>query len=171
MNIWAGVIIGLLAIGGAAYGYKLKAATQNISMDIKGRIHSLDFSKAVFAIDVIIKNPSNVNLYILQPFVTVLYKGSEIASSNVSDDIITIAPFAPAPLKTIFLNASYLNMSGVALELLKKLQDKKAKVTVQAKVLVTLVVGLSGKIPKRLKDYKGSKRTISLPAIIKDMTF
>jgi len=171
MNIWAGVILGLTALGIIGYKVtKLSKASENISIDVKGRLHSLDFSKVVFAIDAIIKNPSDVKIYILQPFVSIYYKENEIATSNVSDYIIPIDPFAPAPLKTILLSASYMNLSDLALEFVKKLQSKETKVTVQVKILVNVVLGMDGDIPEKLKDYKGSKQIIA-KTIKKDMTF
>lgn len=171
MNIWAGLIIALSAIG--IIGYQVKKASDganNISIDMNGTIHSIDFSKVVFAIDAVIKNPSNIKLHILQPYVTINYKGKEIATSNVSDKIITIEPFEPAPLKTIMIGASYLNLSSLAGELMQKIQDKKTKVTVEVKILVNVVLGMDGKIPERLKDYKGKKTIVQYP-MLKEMTF
>lgn len=164
MNIWAGLIIALATAGIIGYQVKKKSdGANNLSIDLNGRIHSIDFSKVIFAIDAIIKNPSDFEVYILQPYVTISYKGSEIATSNVSDQIIKIAPFEPAPLKTIMISATYINLSSLAGELMKKIQDKNVKVTLDVKILVNMVMGLSGKIPTRLKDYKGSKTIIQYP--------
>ncbi len=172
MNIWAGLILALTAIGVIGYKVsKLKEGAANISTEMKGRIHSMDFSKVVFAIDVIIKNPSDVKMYILQPFVSILYKDKEIASSNVSDQIIAINPFEPAHLKTIMISAQYMNLTDVAGELMQKLQTKNHKVNLQVKILVNVILGLKGTIPARLKDYTGSKTIVPMPAIIKDIAF
>jgi len=172
MNIWAGVILALTAIGVIGYQVnKLKSGAENISTDMKGRIHSMDFSKVVFAIDVTIKNPSDVKIYILQPFVTIMYKEKEIASSTVSDYIIPIAAFSPAQLKTIMISAQYINLAGVAAELMQKLQKKDTKVNLQVKILVKVILGMSGTIPARLKDYTGSKTIVSVPPILKDIAF
>lgn len=170
MNIWAGLIIALAA-GGIFYQVKKKKdGAGNISIDMSGRIHSIDFSKVVFAINAIVKNPSDLKIHILQPYVTISYKGKEIATSNVSDQIIAIAPFEPAPLKTILVGASFLNLSSVAGELMQKIQNKEKKVTLDVRILINVVLGLKGHIPERLREYKGNKTIIAYP-MEKEMTF
>lgn len=170
MNIWAGLIIAL-ATGGIIYQVKKKKdGAENISLDMNGKIHSIDFSKVVFAINAIVKNPSDLKIHILQPYVTISYKGKEIASSNVSDQIIAIVPFEPALMKTIMIGASFINLSSVAGELMQKIQNKEKKVTLDVKILVNMVLGMKGKIPERLRDYKGSKTIVAYP-MQKQMTF
>ncbi|MDP1801198.1 MAG: LEA type 2 family protein [Bacteroidota bacterium] len=161
---WVGIIAALSAIG--IIGWKLKSKTdglQNITIDLNGKIHSIDFSKVVFAIQAVIKNPSNIKINILQPFVSIYYKDKEIATSNVSDQIITIPPFGTAPLKSILISASYLNLSSLTGELMQKIQDKNTKVTLDVKILVKVVLGMKDPLPERLKEYTGNKTIVAYP--------
>ncbi len=133
MNVWTGIIIGAVVL--TAYGLsKLAKVGNNLVTEIKGRIHSLDFSQITFAIDTQIKNPSDTSLKVQYPFIKILYKDSLIASSQIVNQTLTIAPLSQTNLNNIKIPVSYFKLSGVGSELIQKLQTKKTNITLQVEI-------------------------------------
>jgi hypothetical protein len=153
-----------IVIGGVAFGIyklvKLNAESDKIIPEIKGRIHKIDWTGITLAIDVSLKNAGSLRLALTTPFITVIYKGSAIISSNVDDTIIQIEPLQTSRLPTILLKINYLTILGAAGELIKKIQSKTSKI--EAEVLILSYVLLNQDNPKEhLSDYsKNNKPTI-----------
>ena len=141
MNLWTGIIIGAIALG--VYGMsKLKNASGQLVTEVKGRIHSMDFTKLVFAIDATIKNPTETEIVIKYPFIKIAYKDSVIASSELLNQTIRIAPYSQTNIKNIKLPIQYLSITGIAGELIKKLQNRQQQVTVQCQIVTTIMTGV-----------------------------
>lgn len=137
MNIWAGIILAAVAIG--AYGFtKLAKAGANLVTETKGRVHALDLTGITFAIDALIKNPSNTSLTIQYPFIKISYKENLIASSNLVNRLVTIAPLTQTNIKDIKIPVSYIKLTGVGSELIQKIQDKTKKVTLQVTIITQI---------------------------------
>lgn len=145
MNVWTGIAIGAVALAIFGLG-KLAKTGANLVTEIKGRIHSLDFSQITFAIDALIKNPSQNGLTIQYPFIKILYKGSLIASSQLVNQVIDIAPLSQTTIKSIKIPVSYFNLTGVGAELIQKLQNKKNNMTLQVEISTIVHTGVS-KLP------------------------
>jgi hypothetical protein len=125
MNLWTGIAIGAVAL--TVFGLsKLAKTGNNIVTEIKGRIHSLDFSRITFAIDAIIKNPTPTTVRIQYPFIKIFYKGSLIASSDLVNQVVTIAPLSKTHINGILIPVSYLKLTGVGAELIQKLQKNES---------------------------------------------
>lgn len=142
MNLWTGIAVGAIAL--TVYGLSKLAKTGNdIVTEVKGRIHSLDFSQITFAIDTIIKNPSPTSVTIQYPFIKIFYKDALIASSELIDESVKIAPLSQTYINNIKLPVSYLKLTGVGAELIQKLQTKKTQITLQVTVQTQVLVGIS----------------------------
>ena len=127
MNIWTGIILAAIAAG--VYGLsKLSHASGQIVTQVKARVFSIDFTKLVIAIDVIIKNPTNTNITIKYPFLKLLYKGGVLASSDLKNETISIPPFSQTTITNIQIPLSYLYMAGLAGEVVQKIKDKTYKI-------------------------------------------
>lgn len=146
MNLWTGIGIGAVAL--VVYGLsRLNKASEQMVVEVKGRIHSLDLTGITIAIDANIKNPTSTTINIQYPFVKILYKGSVIASSNLVDQTVRIAPLSQTQINNIMLPIRYLSLTGIGLDLIRKLQtqdkDKKANITIQAQVTSNIYTGLA----------------------------
>lgn len=142
MNLWTGIAIGAVAL--TVFGLsKLAKTGNNIVTEIKGRIHSLDFSRITFAIDAIIKNPTPTTVRIQYPFIKIFYKDSLIASSDLVNQVVTIAPLSQTHINGILIPVSYLKLTGVGAELIQKLQNKKTKVVLQVTIQTQVHTGIS----------------------------
>jgi hypothetical protein len=145
MNIWAGIIIGAVALG--VYGFsKLGHAGNNLVTEVTGRIHSIDFQNVTFALDVKIKNPSPTAINLNHPFIKIFYKEKLITSSEIKNAIIKIEPSAETNISNIKIPVSFLKMGGVALDFMKKLTDKTVKITLQVETSTYILVA-GNKIP------------------------
>ena len=145
MNIWAGIILGAVALG--IYGFsKISHAGNKLVTEVKGRIFSIDFQNLTFAIDAKIKNPSNTAITLNYPFIKITYKDKLIASSELKNTVITIEPMAETNINNIKIPVSYLKLGGVALDFLKKLQDNSVKITLQIETS-TYILLAGSKIP------------------------
>ena len=112
MNLWTGIAVGAIAI--TVYGLSKLAKTGNdIVTEVKGRIHSLDFSQITFAIDAIIKNPTPTQVTIQYPFIKIFYKDSLIASSDLINKTVQIAPLSQTYINGIKIPVSYLDRKSV----------------------------------------------------------
>lgn len=141
--MWAGII--LLGVGAAIYGLtKLTHAGKNIVTETQGRIHAFDFTSITFAIDALIKNPSTTPITIQFPFIKISYKDNLIASSNLVNRLVTIAPLTQTNINDIKIPVSYIKLTGVGAELIQKIQDKSKKVTLQ--VTIATQIHLAGSI-------------------------
>lgn len=140
MNIWAGIILAALAAG--VYGLsKLKHAGDNLTTETRGRVHSIDFQNITFAVDAILKNPSQTLLTIQYPFIQISYKGNLLASSNLVNSKIDIKPMTQTAINGIKLPVSLLKIAGMGGEIAAKLKDKKQKITLQVTVITQVNVG------------------------------
>ena len=142
MNMWTGIAVGAIAI--AVYGLSKLAKTGNdIVTEVKGRIHSLDFSQITFAIDAIIKNPTPTTVTIQYPFIKIFYKDDLIASSNLINQTVQIAPLSQTYINGIKIPVSYLKLTGVGGELIQKLQNKKTPITLQVTIQTRVLTGIN----------------------------
>jgi len=142
MNLWTGIAVGAIAI--TVYGLSKLAKTGNdIVTEVKGRIHSLDFSQITFAIDAIIKNPTPTQVTIQYPFIKIFYKDSLIASSDLINKTVPIAPLSQTYINGIKIPVSYLKLTGVGAELIQKIQNKKTKITLQVTVQSRVLTGIN----------------------------
>jgi hypothetical protein len=142
MNLWTGIAVGAIAI--TVYGLsKLVKTGNDIVTEVKGRIHSLDFSQITFAIDAIIKNPTPTQVTIQYPFIKIFYKDSLIASSDLINQTVKIAPLSQTYINSIKIPVSYLKLTGVGAELIQKLQNKNTKVTLQVTVQSRVLTGIN----------------------------
>jgi len=130
MNIWAGIMLGVVALG--VFGLsKLSHASGHIVTQVKARIHKIDISNLTVAIDAIIKNPTNTEINIQYPFIKLLHAGKVLASSDLKDQVVTIKPFAQTIISNIQVPISFLNMGSLAPEILKRIKDKTHKIGLQ----------------------------------------
>lgn len=133
MNIWTGIVLGVIGLG--VWGLsKLSHASGEIVTQIKARIFKIDISNLTIAIDAIIKNPTNTEINIQYPFIKLLYKGGALASSDMKDQQIKIAPFSQTTISNIQIPISYLYMASLAPEVLKRVKDKNHKINLQVAV-------------------------------------
>lgn len=142
MNLWTGIAVG--AIAAVVYGLSRLAKTGNdIVTEVKGRVHSIDFSKITFAIDAVIKNPTPTSVTIQYPFIKIYYKDDLIASSDLINQTLKIAPLSQTHLNNIKIPVSFLKLSGAGAELLQKLQNKKTQVTLQVHIQTQVLTGIN----------------------------
>lgn len=142
MNLWTGIAVGAIAL--TVFGLSKLAKTGNdIVTEVKGRIHSLDFSQITFAIDAIIKNPTPTSVTIQYPFIKIFYKDTLIASSDLINQTVQIAPLSQTYIKSIKIPVSYLKLTGVGTELIQKLQNKKTPITLQVTVQTRVLTGIN----------------------------
>lgn len=145
MNVWTGIAIGAVAL--AVVGItRLGRAGANLSAEMSGRLHSVDLSKAVIALNVRLKNPTGTALQIQYPYLKLLYSGQLIASSDLKSQIIEIAPFAQTELNDLRIPVSYLKLSGLAANLIKGFKSKTEPITLNIEVMTVIHTGVS-KIP------------------------
>lgn len=151
MNVWAGIILGAIAL--SVYGLsKLSHASGQIVTEVKARIFSVDFTSLVVAIDVLIKNPSNTDVTIKYPFVFISYEGNVIASSELKDEDVTIEKFSQKQITNIKIPLNYLYLGGLAKDILKKVKDKTHKITLQVGVTTSVRFGVTVIPYKKIQD-------------------
>ncbi len=150
-----------------AYGiYKMgivKTFSEQVDTSINARVHSIDFSKVVIAVDLKIKNPTQTAITIIQPSVSIAYKGERLASSTPSDKLIRIKPFSESPSVSIMIPLAFTSMVGIGIELIKQLSNKsRTKLPIEIKPFLYMVSGLREPIKDRLSEYaKNEYRLIS----------
>jgi len=145
MNIWTGIILGVIGLG--VYGLsKLSHAGGHIVTQVNARIFKIDISKLTIAIDAIIKNPSHTEVTIQYPFIKVLYGDKVLASSDLKNQTIKILPYAQTTISNIQIPMSYLDMGSLAPEILKRIKDKTHKINLQIGI-ETQVSFAGGNIP------------------------
>jgi len=133
MNIWTGIILGVVALG--VYGLsKLSHASGQLTTQINGRIFKIDITTLTVAIDTIIKNPTHTEITISYPFIKLMSGGSVLASSDLKQQTISIKPYAQTNITNIQIPISYLNMGSLAPQVLKRIKDKSQKIKLQAVV-------------------------------------
>ncbi len=142
MNLWTGIAIGAVAL--AVIGLsKLAKIGNDLVTEIKGRVHSMDFTQITFAVDAILKNPSPTKVTIQYPFIKIFYKDTLIASSNLINQTVAIAPLSQTNINNIKIPVSYLKLTGVGTELIQKLQNKNTKVTLQVTIQTRVITGIN----------------------------
>jgi ribosomal protein L31E len=141
MKVW--YIIGVGALALSVYGLmQLAKAGADLVTNTKTRLHSIDTGKAIFAINVQIKNPNPTALTIQFPFVTITYKGQVIASSLPRKEMVVIAPLSLTEMNTLYLEVPFYKLSGVAVELIQKFLTKQTKLEFEVHLSTRVQTGL-----------------------------
>lgn len=141
------VMAGLgLGVGTAAYllyrKFKpLKTFSDKLESTISGRIHSIDFSNLVLALDVVLKNPTPTEVSIQQPFIKIAYKYKEkgsdgketekvkqLATSTLENKQIKIKALEQSYINDIRIPVKLLDLGSLAPLILKRLTDTSAKI-------------------------------------------
>lgn len=139
MNAWAGIALAVLGL--TIFGVsKLSHFSSSLAVEVSGRVHKVELTQITIAIDALIKNPTNTTIYIVHPYLTLLYQGKRIGSSTVSDDVKEIAAFGNNQIKNIMFPLKYLNLTSVAASLVKKLQDKTSQTELTVNIKSYIVV-------------------------------
>ncbi|MBK6834043.1 MAG: hypothetical protein IPG89_07135 [Bacteroidetes bacterium] len=139
--MWTGIAVGAIAI--VVFGLsKLAKAGDEIVTEVKGRIHSLDFSQITFAIDATIKNPTSTKVTIQYPFIKIFYKDALIASSDLINQTLDCTP-VPNVYKQHKIPVSYLKLTGLGAELIQKLQNKTTPITLQVTIQTKVLTGVN----------------------------
>jgi hypothetical protein len=87
------------------------------------------------------KNPAKGDFIIKFPFVKLIYKDAMIGSSQVVNKDITVPSYGQVSVEKIMIDVPLENVFSVTTSLLKALQSKEP-VTIQAKILTTVIIGL-----------------------------
>lgn len=79
---------GLLIFGGAVIVGKLlmslRQASENITAQVSARVHKLTTQGIIIALGYNIKNPTNVNLEVSVPLITITYNGKQLGQSSLT---------------------------------------------------------------------------------------
>lgn len=142
MKWWAGIALGAIAL--TVYGLsKLARAGYNLVTEIKGRIHKVDLSGITFSIDAILKNPTQTAINIQYPFIKIFYKDKLIATSDLKNLPVRIAPLSQTMIKDIRIPVSYLKLTGLATEFVRKMQNRKLPVVINVAVQTSINTGVN----------------------------
>lgn len=141
MNIWTGIVLGV--IGLSVWGLsKLSRAAGELETQIKGRIYKINLEGIFIIIDTIIKNPTGTEVNITYPFIKLMHGEKVLAVSNIKDERISIRPYQHTNIDHIFIPISYLNLGSLAPEVLKRIKDQSHKIKMHA--LISTRVSFAG---------------------------
>lgn len=150
MNIWTGIVLGVIVAG--VYGLsRLSRAAGELESRIKGRVFRIDLNGITVAIDTIIKNPTGTKVNITYPFIKLMHGEKVLAVSDIKDEPISIKPYQHTNINNIYIPISLLNLGSLAPEVLKRIKDKTHKIKMHA--LISTRVSFAGtNIPYSFKQ-------------------
>lgn len=118
MAVLKKILIGTGILAGGYLIYKIATASAeanafvtNLNFNIKPSGIKLSGTNLVVKIDVEFINPTNTSVSFRKPMVTINYRGSVLAQSKVSTDIVTIQPNGVSRIKDITFNIPLTNLS------------------------------------------------------------
>lgn len=118
MAVLKKILIGTGILAGGYIIYKIATASAeanafvtNLNFNIKPSGIKLSGTNLVVKIDVEFINPTNTSVSFRKPMVTISYRGSTLAQSKVSTDIVTIQPNGVSRIKDITFNIPLTNLS------------------------------------------------------------
>jgi hypothetical protein len=169
-GISAASLTGLFFLGRAAYnGYVNLAELKNLSKRlvtvITARIHALDSSGLTVSIDVTLKNTSARGFRMGLPFVSIVYGGKTVASSEAADTRFSIPPKGEYTIRGIMLNVPFSGFLTVAGALIRSLtfgSEVKLKVQTTTSIDPLWAVDPVTKKWTPLKDF-GIERLHDIP--------
>lgn len=136
--------VGALALSGASAANTAKKSTiKLLSLDS----FQIIGSEFVLAVSVAIDNPTNNSLTVKQPYLKLLYNGSEIGNSLPSAKTVVIKPNDRTPIANINLRMPFLSAPAIAVAVLNNKQ------TTQSVILETATV-VNGIPVKDVRTYK-----------------
>lgn len=142
MTAWTGIFIGAAAL--AALGIsRLARAGANLTTELSARLHSVDLSKAVIAVNVRLKNPTGKGIQIQYPYIKLFYKEQLIASSDLKNQRLNIAPLAQTDLNDLRIPVSYLKLTGLGADLIKLFKTKTEPLTLNVEVMTMIHTGIT----------------------------
>jgi hypothetical protein len=120
-------------------GDKLDTAT-------KVNVHSIKADGVTLRIDAILKNPTEGELTIKQPYIKLLFGNKDLGNSKIENKLVTIAPYAETPMDPIYFTIPLMGLLTLGSGLLKALKDKKGAV-------ITAVIMSGIKLGKTFHSY------------------
>lgn len=118
MAVLKKILIGAGILAGGVIIYKIATASAeanafvtNLNFNIKPSGIKLSGTTLVVKIDVEFINPTNTSVSFRKPMVTISYRGSTLAQSKVSTDIVTIQPNGISRIKDITFNIPLTSIS------------------------------------------------------------
>lgn len=121
------VAIALGVAGGALYAVRsagqLQAVGDNLSPEVKVKVHKFGWSGINLRVFLRLKNPTGGTMRMVRPFLTVFANAAEIGSSDISSREITIPPFGFVDVDPITVNIGLLALLGPLKQVFEDLID------------------------------------------------
>jgi len=141
MSAWKKIALTAAGLGIVVYTYarKLKRTQANLIVIPQVSVQRIDLTGVTLRTDVQIKNPSVGTFSIKWPFVTLLYKGTLLGSSDVINKDIPFKDYSQAILDKIMIHTPLSGALNVVSDLISSIQNKQqVKVTVKVATVVDL---------------------------------
>lgn len=118
---WAIAGVTAAGVGIGALIYRDKRTAGKLVVVPSGMIHKLDLTGITVRIDTVIKNPTANSLEMTFPFVKLMYKGSDIGSSQSSGEKLVIPKNGELTVREIYVKIPLLGVFSLAYEIYKAL--------------------------------------------------
>jgi hypothetical protein len=146
----AGKVLTVTLVGGgliAGYSYYLKMKKTEAELEVipNASVHEINWDGITIRIDLLLKNPTKGSFSIKFPFVKLIYKGTTVGSSEVTDKDITIPAFGQAKIDKILVQIPIMSIFTVSASTLKAIQSGE-QVAIIATMITTIDLGFA-KIP------------------------
>jgi hypothetical protein len=127
MSVKKGIIV--TAIGSAIIGLgvwinRLRRTSVNLEFVPSLMLHKIDFSGVYIRVDVLVKNPSNMDLKFNYPFVKLNYEGSSVGSSQSKNEEIQIKAYSESRIEKLMIHIPLLNLFSNTGKLIASIKAK-----------------------------------------------
>jgi hypothetical protein len=162
----AGATVGVFAIIKLVNAYQTNKAGNLLGVDLKYKIHKLSAAGLEIWVNPTLKNPSNIDIDITQPYVEIIDKDKSVyASSTASATKFTLTPGSNVPLETVKLIIKPIDLVTFLLKINYKFPDTAttlfAKISWLASQAITVVatMGLAVRYSTYANDFYYSSTT------------
>lgn len=148
--------IGVLALMGGTLAYQAMKAGDELTMAIRGFIHSVSINGLALGADLRIQNPTSGKLKMRHPFIKVSLDGSVFATSRLSDQQYEIKPYQEILVK-LLIDVPFQNLIVLTPVITKLLTNQIQEIPVEYAILTR--VSAPGVPPFDLKKTEVIKLT------------
>lgn len=144
MNLWAKILatgaLGAAAFKGWSYMKDLKSAQAELQVIPKVSLYQLAWDGITIRIDVTLKNPTKASFSVKFPFVTLIYKGTTVGTSQAIDKDFKLPKFGEVIIDKILVRIPLTSAFSVVFGLVKALFNHET-VTLTIRTLTHINLG------------------------------
>jgi hypothetical protein len=145
--------LGAAAAGTAYFFGRLFYLSSHLETVTKVNVFKVDFTSITLSVDVTLKNPTSVGVTLIDPFITMQYKGVTFATSESKNKIYTLPKHGEVKFDTVMVTIDLITLATKAAQMVADIRKNgSVAIDVLAKTTLDKLIGYTKSEPYTLSN-------------------